>query len=135
VNVQQLITRLAFSRGSFDHVTVTSALTKLDASIRRHVRMQETALAAELGLDGSHLGRLLRQHTGLGFREWRRVLAMLHAVPQLVHADRHIAQIAYDVGFEHPSQFDREFRWLFGVSPKTLQRLVHGLSQPYIDER
>jgi FixJ family two-component response regulator/AraC-like DNA-binding protein len=112
---------------------VEYALARLQASVAGRVRLREHSLAAELGVDPSHLGRLLRCHTGRGFREWRRAFAMKQGILQLGSPDLQIAQIAYAVGFEHPSQFDREFRQMFGLTPTAFRRLLHTLHLPSRD--
>jgi FixJ family two-component response regulator/AraC-like DNA-binding protein len=131
--VRETIGRLQRARLGTPHAKVAAALAKLEACIQSHTRPREATLASELGLDASHLGRLLRSHTGLGFREWRRAIAMRHAVRRLVRPDLQIAEIAYGVGFDHPSQFDREFRHFFGASPKRLRRFFHATAQTESD--
>jgi FixJ family two-component response regulator/AraC-like DNA-binding protein len=104
--------------------TVRTAIERLIRNVTNHVRPTEEDLAAELRIDPAHLGRLIRRDTGLGFRDWRRALVMRSAVRMLAGSDEHVDQIAYGVGFNHPSQFDREFLVLFGMSPMSFRRIV-----------
>jgi AraC-like DNA-binding protein len=103
------------------HHAVAKALCTLERHLVMRVRPTEQRLADDLHVTRAHLGRLLRSNTGIGFRKWRTMLAMKVAVRRLNESDKYIAQIAYDLGFDHPSQFDREFRYVFGVSPRTLR--------------
>jgi AraC-like DNA-binding protein len=119
----------AAARGPTDS-RVIQAVTRLEASIARGVRTSEAGLAAQLGLanevaiDRAHLGRLFSRETGLGFREWRRALTMKVAVTRLGDTGEQVAAIAHGLGFEHPGQFDREFRQLFGITPGDYRRLA-----------
>jgi FixJ family two-component response regulator/AraC-like DNA-binding protein len=115
---------LPVERDTSHNSTVRAAIEALVRHVTNHVRPSEDDLAAELGIDPAHLGRLLRRETGVGFREWRRALVMRAAIRMLAGTDEHVDQIAYSVGFDHPSQFDREFRELFGLSPTRFRRLV-----------
>jgi two-component system, LuxR family, response regulator FixJ len=102
------------------HPTVSDCIVKLEAN--GHRRPTEHTIARELGVDPAHLGRLLKNHTQLGFREWRKGLALRLAVTQLITTEVQIAQIAYRAGFEYPSQFDRDFRGVFGMSPREFRQ-------------
>ncbi|MDQ3070509.1 MAG: AraC family transcriptional regulator [Acidobacteriota bacterium] len=72
----------------------------------------------------SHLGRTLKRQTGLGFREWRRLFRLRRALCQLRGPGQYVSQVAYDLGFEHPTQFAREFRTHFGFAPRLVRSLV-----------
>jgi DNA-binding response OmpR family regulator len=85
--------------------------------------LRETDLERELGIH-SREGRLLRAQTGAGYREWRRALRLRHACAALAFSDEHVRQIAFRNGYEHPSQFDRDFHQAFGLTPTAYRRLL-----------
>jgi AraC-like DNA-binding protein len=62
----------------------------------------------------------------MGFGQWRSVLAMHRAVALLGSGDAAVKQIAWQVGFTHTSQFDREFVRLFGLAPGEFRRIARG---------
>jgi AraC-like DNA-binding protein len=104
------------------HPKVEKAVRSLCAKARREC---EERLATEVGLSPSHLGRLLRSETGCSFRRWRQAVVMLAGIRRLCESDEQIAQIAYGLGYEHPTQFSREFRDTFGTSPREFRRVCH----------
>jgi AraC-like DNA-binding protein len=87
-------------------------------------RLRETDLAREAGVNAAHLGRLLRQHTGLGFREWRLGIRMRLAVWALVSTGEPVKCVALNAGFAGTAPFDRAFRRLFGMRPGEFRRLA-----------
>lgn len=122
-------TARAGARAASVHIKTRTAIAMLDAAMRSGVRPPEHALASELGVDPAHLGRLIRSQTGLGFRHWRRAFAIRRVVRELADPDAQIAQIAFRTGYEHPSQLDREFRGMFGITPREYRRLRKQLLQ------
>jgi AraC-like DNA-binding protein len=87
-------------------------------------RLREADLAREMSVDPAHLGRLLRQQTGLGFREWRLGIRMRLAVWALVVSEAPVKCVALDAGFTGTAPFDRAFRRLFGMRPGEFRRLA-----------
>jgi AraC-like DNA-binding protein len=51
---------------------------------------------------------------------------MQRALQQLAHSREQIAQIGYEHGVEHPSQFDRDSRRAIGMVPSEYRRLLSG---------
>jgi AraC-like DNA-binding protein len=51
---------------------------------------------------------------------------MHRAVALLGSGDAAVKQIAWQVGFTHTSQFDREFVRLFGLAPGEFRRIARG---------
>lgn len=103
--------------------TILSAMSQGDVGI---LRRNEKTWGQVLGVDPSHLGRLLCTHTGRRFREWRTLHRIKKAVFLLAVDNEHVAQIAYVVGFSDPSHFSRDFRTCLGLSPLEFRRIVRG---------
>ena len=83
-----------------------------------------THVAAELGIDSTDIGALLELHTGASYREWRRLLRLRGAIQELAETSEHVAQVAFHHGYEHDSQFVRDFHDAFGLTPGRFRRLV-----------
>lgn len=49
---------------------------------------------------------------------------MRAAARQLADVNARSAQVGYSVGFNKPTQFSREFREIFGVTPRQFHRLL-----------
>jgi AraC-like DNA-binding protein len=70
------------------------------------------------------LSRVPRDAFGLSIRQLRRAVIMRRAVQMLAASDEQVAQIAYAVGYEHPSAFNHSFASFFGVSPNSCRQLI-----------
>lgn len=102
---------------------VSEAIATADASVRCGKRLSATEIGASLGVSAVHLERIIRSESGLTFTQWRTALAVRVAAIRLAETDSLVTQIAYSVGFEHASQFIREFERLLGLTPKRYRRL------------
>jgi AraC family transcriptional regulator len=74
-------------------------------------------LAAELGLERTHVTRAFRRHLGLSVGEWVRHERVRRA--ELLLADRRLslAEIALCAGFADQSHFNRVFKAHHGIAP------------------
>ncbi len=121
--VRDAVLRAAGQLPPFD-ATVVRSLADIEEAVTNGHRPTEEEIAKDCNIDPAHLGRLLRTKTGLSFREWRRAFVLKAAVHYLADGDEQVKQIACRrLGFEHESQFDREFRDIFGVTPTEFRRL------------
>ncbi len=115
---------------AFGHSTtdprVIIAIDRVRTAVSAHRRVTEDEIAHDLGVHPSHVGRILKAETGLTFREWRSAVVMKAVVCYLTETSEQVSQIAYhQLGYEHPSQLDREFHAMFGFSPREFRRLWH----------
>ncbi len=60
--------------------------------------------------------RLFAKETGMGFREWRRQLRVLHALERLADKEP-VTSVALALGYATPSAFIEAFREVLGVTP------------------
>lgn len=74
-------------------------------------------LCRDLGMSSSQVYRKLRSITGKSAIEIIVDLRLEKAREKLADA-RHIAEIAYECGFEDPDYFSRAFSKRFGIPPK-----------------
>jgi AraC-like DNA-binding protein len=79
--------------------------------------------AHHLGVSSRQLTRKLRS-TGMSFRTLRRAVTVRATMPQILQTTELISQIAYRAGYEHVSQFNRDVRYLIGISPSELRQLA-----------
>jgi DNA-binding response OmpR family regulator len=77
-----------------------------------------------LGLECPDLREILTATTGAGFRESRRAIRVRPSLAPIAFGEEQFAQIAYRIGYEHPSQFDRDFHLAFGVTPSQLREVI-----------
>jgi YesN/AraC family two-component response regulator len=100
----------------FVHPNIERALSFMRKHFARTMTLAEVARHA--GLSRFHFCRLFHYETGVPFHEYLQALRVDHAKELLV-ADRYlrISEVAYAVGFNDLSHFDRTFRKVVGHSP------------------
>ncbi len=80
-------------------------------------------LGAAVGLSERSVIRLIRNETGLSFRQWQNQARLLKAF-ELFHAGMSVTRIALELGYSGPSAFTKMFRRALGKTPSTM-REVH----------
>jgi AraC-like DNA-binding protein len=75
------------------------------------------ALARTVHMSPSVLHRRFKAATVMSPLQYQKQVRLLEARKLLMSADVEAASVAYEVGYESPSQFSREYRRLFGSSP------------------
>ena len=73
--------------------------------------------AAQLNLSPNYLADLLHKYTGKTTQEHIYLKMIDKAKSLLWSTERSVSEIAYDLGFEHPSHFTKLFKNRTGVSP------------------
>lgn len=74
-------------------------------------------LARTVHMSPSVLHRRFKAATVMSPLQYQKQVRLLEARKLLMSADVEAASVAYEVGYESPSQFSREYRRLFGTSP------------------
>jgi two-component system response regulator YesN len=103
-------------KASADHPNIRRALTFIIDHFAETITLDDAARTA--GLSRYHFSRLFHQETGLTFREYLRNLRVRQAKVLLADRHRRISEVAYTVGFNDLSHFDRTFRRMVGRSPR-----------------
>jgi AraC-like DNA-binding protein len=85
-------------------------------------------VAERLHVSASHLSRLFHHSAGLPFNEYLTRLRTEQAKKLLLTTSRNVTEIAYDSGFQSISQFNRAFKAVHGVSPRSLRARVPGVA-------
>ena len=123
--IERLSIRLCYAKSTHSF----EALRTISEALARGCRPSAAAVARELCITPDALDRQLESDTSRPFAAWRSAHAIMLAVRQLATSIEHISQIAYALGFNHVSQFDREFHRLFGVSPRAFRALLNHLNK------
>jgi AraC-like DNA-binding protein len=75
------------------------------------------ALARTVHMSASVLHRRFKAATVMSPLQYQKQIRLLEARKMLMSGDTEAASVAYEVGYESPSQFSREYRRLFGAPP------------------
>ena len=87
--------------------------------IQQH-KMEPLSLATVAQASGAsvfHFCKVFKKATGLKFTDYVARMRLEDAKTQLLNPNRRISEIAYDVGFQSLTQFNRMFKRIFGQSP------------------
>ena len=83
-------------------------------------KMEPLSLATVAHASGAsvfHFCKVFKKTTGLKFTDYVGRVRLEDAKTQLLNPNRRISEIAYDVGFQSLTQFNRMFKRVFGQSP------------------
>ncbi|MCE0761112.1 AraC family transcriptional regulator [Marinobacter sp. G11] len=83
-----------------------------------HESLEVDRLAALAGMSSSSFHRNFRQSTGSPPLQYLKKLRLTRARELLQDKDIKVKQAAASVGYESPTQFSREFKRYFGLSPQ-----------------
>src|SRR5215469_10181696 len=72
-----------------------------------------------------HFSRTFRQVTGVSPAQFLYALRLERAKRLLMHTQRKVIDICYDVGYNSVGTFTRRFTDLLGVSPQAFRALAH----------
>ncbi len=102
--------------GSHTH-RISQATDWLKAHLSEPVIIEE--LASKCGMSVSGFHQHFKEITQLSPLQYQKSLRLM-AARQLIQRDEsQVSQVAMQVGYESPSQFSREYKRLFGVSPSS----------------
>lgn len=104
--------------GSVDERFIKSVLEKLEQNFDSpHFGVEE--LSALLSISRVHLFRKIKSITGQNVSDFIRIVRLKKAAELLRVSNgiEHIANLAYQVGFDSPSYFTKCFKEQFGVTP------------------
>jgi AraC-like DNA-binding protein/ligand-binding sensor protein len=91
-------------------------------------KMEPLSLAAVAHASGAsvfHFCKVFKKSTGLTFTDYVARVRLEDAKTQLVNPSRRISEVAYDVGFQSLTQFNRMFKRTFGQSPTEFRANLH----------
>lgn len=106
----------SIARSSAHSFRITHAVDWLKKHFRMPVCMDE--LAGKAKMSPSSLYQHFRQHTGMSPLQYQKWLRLNEARRLMLNEDMDATTSAFEVGYESPSQFSREYRRLFGLPPK-----------------
>lgn len=103
------------STGSQGH-RIANAIDWLKENYRKPLRIEE--LASKVQMSPSSLHHHFRQLTRMSPLQYQKWLRLTEARRLMLNENMDAANSAFNVGYESPSQFSREYSRLFGAPPK-----------------
>lgn len=86
-------------------------------------RVSREEISAAMHYSSDYLNRVFRQHMGMTLSAYCTYTYMKKAASLLLQTDDTIEEIATAVGFSNPSQFYRQFRKFFHVTPQAYRSM------------
>ncbi|WP_082551635.1 AraC family transcriptional regulator [Massilia sp. Root351] len=94
---------------------ISKAIAWLKERYNQPVLVEELAQATHMSVSTLH--HRFKAVTAMGPMQYQKQLRLQQARALLLNGDTDAATAAYQVGYESPSQFSREYRRLFGAPP------------------
>lgn len=95
-------------------------------------RIYLDAVAAAVNVSTFYLCKLFKQSTGMTLTEYVNRHRIQMAKQALLRPDRQITEIAYDVGYQSLSQFNRSFQRIVGKSPSMYRKHMASSKSPHL---
>ncbi len=99
----------------------TQKISKATKYLQSHYRetVQVESLAELCGMSVSGLHHHFKKTTTLSPLQYQKSLRLMEAKRLIIQENLPVTQACYQVGYESPSQFSREYKRYFGVCPKS----------------
>ena len=113
--LSSLTNQLVLERQNAEPPLVQKAREYIDKHKTQELSLADVAKAA--GASVFHFCKVFRKSTGIKFTDYVNRVRLEDARTQLLNPNRRISEVAYDVGFQSLTQFNRMFKRIFGQSP------------------
>lgn len=110
-----LCNQLVIEKKNAEPLMVTKARKYIDK--HKHEELSLSAVAAAAGASVFHFCKVFHSATGLKFTDYVSRARIEDARTRLLNPNMRISEVAYDVGFQSLTQFNRTFKRVFGQSP------------------
>jgi AraC-like DNA-binding protein len=95
---------------------VSKAIARIRSDYNMHIPVAD--LAATAGMSQSTFHEHFKTVTASSPLQYQKELRLLEAQRLLRAKDKTVSAVAFEVGYESPTQFSREYARKFGVPPK-----------------
>ena len=94
---------------------IRTAILWIRKNFSKNIDVQQIAIKSGMAITTFH--RRFKEITGLSPIQFQKQLRLLEARKILAFSDSSVTDAAFEVGYESPSQFNREYSRFFGASP------------------
>lgn len=108
--------QLALRRNISETPTVSRARQIIDAGFREELSLG--AVARQVNVSAGYFSELFKKGTGLNFVDYVARTRVGEARALLQNSKSRISEVAFEVGFQSLSQFNRSFQRIAGMSPR-----------------
>jgi AraC-like DNA-binding protein/ligand-binding sensor protein len=122
--LSSLANQLVLERQNTEPPLVQKAREYIEKHKADPLSLVEVAKAA--GASVFHFCKVFHKSTGLKFTDYVARVRLEDARTQLLNPNKRISEVAYDVGFQSLTQFNRMFKRVFGQSPTDFRAHLNG---------
>lgn len=101
---------------------IVKAITEIKDNFSQSINMKN--LSKNIGMSESSLYNNFKKITTMSPLQFQKKIRLEEAKQMLINQNLDAAQVAFEVGYESPSQFNREYSRMFGMSPKAHVNLL-----------
>lgn len=94
---------------------IAKVIKQIEADYTKLLRVKE--LAKQVNMSSASFHRHFKKVTSMSPLQYQKQLRLLEARRLMIAENADAASAAYQVGYESPSQFSREYSCMFGTSP------------------
>lgn len=109
----------------FSDFRVRRSLRLIQEKIGEDMDMEMGKLARSVGLSRPHFFKLFKQYMGVTPNVYMNTLRSERAIEDLLHTDKTVTDIAFDLGFSSQASFTRFFSSNVGIAPREYRRVAH----------
>ena len=115
LQLADLLNRILLEDRQAQPEAVSAARRYLDEHLDEKITLDE--VAAHVGISPFHFCKVFKDNTGMTLTEYVNRRRVEQAKQRLLHPDARVTEIAFDIGFQSLSQFNRSFARYVGMSP------------------
>jgi AraC-like DNA-binding protein/ligand-binding sensor protein len=119
-----LSNQLVTEKSNAEPPLVLRAREYIDKHKTEELSLSDVAKAS--GASVFHFCKVFHKATGLKFTDYVARVRLEDARARLLNPNLRVSEIAYDVGFQSLTQFNRTFKRVFGQSPSEFRNHLHG---------
>lgn len=82
-------------------------------------------VAEHFGFSISYCSKLIKNTTGMGFNDWKRILRMRRAEHMLINTNTTVNDISISLGYENTETFIRAFKKEMHMTPSNYRKNVN----------
>src|SRR6202047_3059537 len=122
-----LINQIVLEKQNAEPPVVQKARDYIDKHKTEELSLADVAKAA--GASVFHFCKVFHKSTGLKFTDYVARVRLEDARPPLLDSNKRVSEVAYDVGFQSLTQFNRMFKRVFGHAPTEFRNHLNSKSR------
>ena len=120
--LSELANRLIIEARPQEPAAVAKARRYIAENLRDHLTLEE--ISRHAGLSPHHFCKVFRRAAGVNLMDFINRSRVESARQLLLKDDARVSEIAFEIGFQSLSQFNRSFRTITGESPTEYRRRI-----------